>query len=62
MSRVAPSVSGVVFVRVEDVAPSVSGVVFVRVEDVAPSVSNVSVVYVRYGTNLALSVEVCDDC
>ena len=56
MSSVAPGVSNVVFVGVEDVAPSVSNVVFVRVEDVAPGVSGVGVVYVKYGTSLSLLV------
>ena len=56
MSSVAPGVSNVVFVGVEDVAPSVSNVVFVGVEDVAPAVG-VGVVYVKYGTSLSLFVE-----
>jgi hypothetical protein len=44
------------------VAPSVSSVVFVEVEDVAPAVGGVLVVYVKYGADLSLSVEVCDGC
>jgi len=56
MSSVAPGVSNVVFVGVEDVAPGVSNVVFVGVEDVAPAVG-VGVVYVKYGTSLSLLVE-----